>query len=229
MVEFALISVLYYYAYGDHKITPPSAPAAVREFLTDRRSPYKVSVSGVQSVETLVYSFPLFVYDVCSVRDILGKGYFAVGDGDGDLSEPLNDNADIESGGRQGSGGSGGGPGRGGAGRGGAGPWGRQSGAAAGYTSVLTTSDTDPDLAKLAIDTRGPSPNSGSGGGGQSTKSPFVRMEDIYEQRSSKSPQMTFNNPDHLSSSVPNSPTVDYSIYGEYSDVADQSEIYNDL
>lgn len=209
LLEFALVSVVYFYAYGDHKITPPSAPAAVRAFLTDRRSPYQVSVSGVKAVETLVYSFPLFVWDVLSVRDILAPGYFAVSDGDGDLSEPLNDSssgADLESG----RGGTGGGA------RGG--PWGRSG---PGYTSLSTVPDAN--FSKLAVDVGGSSNSLSNKSGGKN--SPFVTMEDVYGPLSAKSPEMQFNNPDHLRNSVPNSPTIDYNqIYGEFSDLCDQND-----
>ena len=217
LLEFALISVVYFYAYGDHKITPPSAPAAVRAFLTDRRSPYQVSVSGVKAVETLVYSFPLFVYDVLSVRDILMPGYFAVGDGDADLSEPLNDpsnGGDLESG-RGGQGGR-------------AAPWGRNTRAGAGYTSLSTAADPDGGAPKLALDVSALDRSGSSGGGGGGKNSPFVTMEDVYGPLSAKSPEMQFSNPDHLRSSVPNSPTIDYNtIYAEFSDVCDQNDSIN--
>lgn len=102
LTELALLSVVYYYAYGDHKITPSSAPAAVRSFLTDKHSPHRASTSGVRAVETLVYSFPAYLRDVCSVQDVLGPGYFNAGGAEHELSEPLNtgsgDAGDAEAG-----------------------------------------------------------------------------------------------------------------------------------
>ena len=86
MVELALLSLLYYYAFGDHKIIPSSAPAAVRTFLHDQRSPHKVSTSGVRAVETLVYSLRSFVADILTIQDVLEVGFFHV---DGALDEPL--------------------------------------------------------------------------------------------------------------------------------------------
>mmetsp|Transcript_34629 Transcript_34629/g.59669 ORF Transcript_34629/g.59669 Transcript_34629/m.59669 type:complete len:264 (-) Transcript_34629:51-842(-) len=230
LMELALISVIYFYAYGDHKITPPSAPAAVRAFLSDRRSPYKVSVSGVRSVETLVYSFPLFLYDVLNVRDILAPGYFAVGDNDNDLSEPFHEGyvgPDVETGGGTGSSG------------GGVGPWGKgrtagsgpaysplTSSAEADYTSNINRNPTNTStvltLNKLAVDT------SGSPVKNEQFHSPFIDMEDVYGQNQGKSPIMQFSNPDHLKDSLPNTPVVDYTkIYGEFSDVCDQNDSIN--
>jgi hypothetical protein len=90
LLEFALLSVVFYYAFGDHKITPSSAPPAVRAFMTDRRSPHRVSTSGVRAVETLVYSFSTFMKDVFAVQDILQISYFHVEETEISLSEPLN-------------------------------------------------------------------------------------------------------------------------------------------
>jgi len=237
LMELALISVVYFYAYGDHKITPPSAPAAVRAFLSDRRSPYKVSVSGVRSVETLVYSFPLFLYDVLNVRDILAPGYFAVGDNENDLSEPFHEGyvgPDVESGNRGSSGGSGNGNG--------GGPWGKSKGRTQGsgpaYSPLTSSAETDGisgnknrhpgntstvlTLDKLAVDT------SGSPAKNDPFHSPFIDMEDVYGQNQGKSPLMQFSNPDHLRDSLPNTPVVDYTkIYGEFSDVCDQNDSIN--
>lgn len=222
-MELALISVIYFYAYGDHKITPPSAPAAVRAFLSDRRSQYKVSVSGVRSVETLVYSFPLFLYDVLNVRDMLAPGYFVVGDNDNDLSEPFHEGyvgPDVETGGGRGS--------SGGKGRiAGSGPAYSPltSSAEADYTSNNNRNPTDTStvltLDKLAVDTSSPVKN-------DSFHSPFIDMEDVYGQNQGKSPIMQFSNPDHLKDSLPNTPVVDYTkIYGEFSDVCDQNDSIN--
>ncbi len=58
--------------------------------MTDRRSPHRVSTSGVRAVETLVYSFSAFVKDVFAVQDILQVSYFHVEDTETSLSEPLN-------------------------------------------------------------------------------------------------------------------------------------------
>ena len=238
-MELALISVVYFYAYGDHKITPPSAPAAVRAFLSDRRSPYKVSVSGVRSVETLVYSFPLFLYDVLNVRDILKSGYFAVGDNENDLSEPFHEGyrgPDVESG-VGGRGGGRGSAGQGGSGGSGVGPWGkgRTQGSGPAYSPLTSTAEADYlsgnksqhpsntnnvlSLDKLAVDTRGsPVKN-------DAFHSPFIDMEDVYGQNQGKSPLMQFSNPDHLRDSLPHTPVVDYTkIYGEFSDVCDQND-----
>ncbi len=235
-MELALISVVYFYAYGDHKITPPSAPAAVRAFLSDRRSPYKVSVSGVRSVETLVYSFPLFLYDVLNVRDILSFGYFEFGDNENDLSEPFHEGyvgPDVESGNGGGSGGQGSG----------GGPWGKSKGRTQGggpvYSPLTSSAETDGisgnksqhpgntagtvlTLDKLAVDTSGSSAKS------DPFHSPFIDMEDVYGQNQGKSPIMQFSNPDHLKDSLPHTPVVDYTkIYGEFSDVCDQNDSIN--
>lgn len=102
LIELALLAVLYYYAFGDHEITPSSAPAAVRAFLSlsEGRSPsLRATTSGVRAVETLVYSFSSYMRDVFSVQDVLVPGYFSAGiggtagEGEGEhglLSEPLN-------------------------------------------------------------------------------------------------------------------------------------------
>jgi hypothetical protein len=101
LLELALLSVAYYYAFGDHCITPSPAPAAVRALLSDnQRAPHlRASLSGVRNVETLVYSLRTFLGDIFSFSDILQVGIFHVeaGDEDAGLSEPLNSLLDGES------------------------------------------------------------------------------------------------------------------------------------
>lgn len=100
LLELALLSVAYYYAFGDHRITPSPAPAAVRALLTDQRgaSHLRASISGVREVETLVYSLRTFLYDVFSFTDILQISYFHVEGGDDvGLSEPLTSMLDGKS------------------------------------------------------------------------------------------------------------------------------------
>jgi hypothetical protein len=100
LLELALLSVAYYYAFGDHCITPSPAPAAVRALLSDnQRAPHlRASLSGVRNVETLVYSLRTFLGDIFSFSDILQIGIFHVeaGEEDAGLSEPLNSLLDGE-------------------------------------------------------------------------------------------------------------------------------------
>jgi len=71
LCEFALLSVFYYYAFGAHVITPASAPRAVHNVSTDVKTIH--SMSGVASVETIVYSFTGYLADVFNLFDIVGS------------------------------------------------------------------------------------------------------------------------------------------------------------
>jgi hypothetical protein len=115
LLEFTMLAVLYYYAYGAHMITASAAPGAMRAFTREQLATLRLSTSGARGVETVVFNFGTFVRDILSFHDILlDRSLFELRAGDGDRAAGAgaygngngnNSNGAI-GGGRRGSGGS---------------------------------------------------------------------------------------------------------------------------